>query len=497
MPQPKFGHLDIVTFFISNGADVNEENDEGQIPIHGAASGGHMKVMEYLIQQGSDVNKGDAKSSTPLNAAVQNGHIGAVKYLMTEGAKDTRFEGLTPLYIAAQYDHIDVVNFLVFNGFDVNERNECGKSPLHAGCYNGNMDIVKALVQHNANVNEQDHDGWTPLHAAAQEGHQDIVDYLTLNGADMNLKDIDGLTPLQVSANEGHLNAIEGISPCTGDLDGEETGDPRSRDHHNLIEGGNVTITIKDEYMQSRTGKLKSKVDNEEEGNDCTQADNAERGADELSSKNFSTKTHDDDKDAAHPNTNKQLSPRRGDPNAEDTGDPLSEGRFYGAKHLATGSYAKKKVIQIKEADKQSRTGHLASQTDNAEEGNDCTQADNTKTGADEPSLKNLSRRTHEKGGNGEHNPFIHAKLKYPDKGEQDPMLDQIEAISSLGTMKRDTTTNGTDCSSPRAPQTWQYIGFDPNNLQTVETGGHHSDEPESKCHSLIDENRKMRVSDY
>ena len=112
-----------------------------------------------------------------------------------------------------------MVNFLVSSGYDVNVRNERGKSPLHAACYNGNMDIVKLLVHHNANINEQDHDGWTPLEAAAQEGHQDIVDYLTLNGADMDVKDIDGFTPLHAAVNAGHRHAIEGISSGRGQQD--------------------------------------------------------------------------------------------------------------------------------------------------------------------------------------------------------------------------------------------------------------------------------------
>ncbi|XP_011669521.2 uncharacterized protein LOC105440733 [Strongylocentrotus purpuratus] len=74
-------------------------------------------------------------------------------------------------------------------------------------------------------------------------------------------------------------------------------------------------------------------------------------------------------------------------------------------------------------------------------------------------------------------------------------MLDQIEAIQSPGTMKRDTTTNGTDRSSPHGPETWQYSEFDPPYLQTIETDGHPSEKPESRCHSLIYGNREMRES--
>ena len=153
--------------------------------------------------------------------------------------------------------------------------------------------------------------------------------------------------------------------------------------------------------------------------------------------------------------------------------------------------------MTMKDADRQSRPGQLASQVDNADEGNDCIQADNLKRGADEPCLKSLPTRTHgdDKGGNGKHNPFIHAKLKYPDKDEQNPLLGQMKAMKSPVTKKGHTTTNGTDCSSPHGSQTWQYSGFDPPSIQTMVTYGHPSKEPESRFHSLIDEH--MRVSGY
>ena len=147
----------------------------------------------------------------------------------------------------------------------------------------------------------------------------------------------------------------------------------------------------------------------------------------------------------------------------------------------------------MKDGHTQSRARQLASQVDNVEGGYDCAQADNSRRGAGEPSLKSLPTRTNgdEKGDNEEQNPFIQAKLKYPDKS------DRLKAITCPVTRKRRTTTNGTDCSSSRGAQTWQYSGFDPPYLQTMEADGHPPEEPGTRCHSLIDENRKIRVSGY
>ena len=38
-----FVHLDVVKILVSNGADVNEKDDKGMIPLHGAATRGHIR----------------------------------------------------------------------------------------------------------------------------------------------------------------------------------------------------------------------------------------------------------------------------------------------------------------------------------------------------------------------------------------------------------------------------------------------------------------------
>nr|XP_054753888.1 ankyrin repeat domain-containing protein 50-like [Lytechinus pictus] len=202
-----FGHLEVLEFFISNGAEVNEEHDNGRIPLHVAAINGNMKIMEYLIQQGSGVNKADRKGGTPFNAAIQYGHLDAVKYLMAKGAKQNRYDGMTPLYAAAQFGHSDIVKFFILNGADANEEHEEGMIPLHGAASGGHLDIMEYLIQEGSDMNKACSKGWTPFNAAIQYGHLDAVKYLIDKGAKQSM--YAGMTPLYIAAQAGHLDIVQ------------------------------------------------------------------------------------------------------------------------------------------------------------------------------------------------------------------------------------------------------------------------------------------------
>jgi ankyrin repeat protein len=55
-----------VEYLVDHGADVNAKNENGETPLHYAASNGHLPIVQYLVQHGANMNIGTWKGETPL-----------------------------------------------------------------------------------------------------------------------------------------------------------------------------------------------------------------------------------------------------------------------------------------------------------------------------------------------------------------------------------------------------------------------------------------------
>ena len=131
----KKGHLQIIEYLISKGADVNEEHKDGLHVIHYAAMFGHLDIVQYLVErQNIDVNiKGTFISNikTPLHFACKFGYLPIVEYLISKGANIEAKDELeqTPLHYASDYGIIDIVKYLVSKGANKNAKDFTFKTP--------------------------------------------------------------------------------------------------------------------------------------------------------------------------------------------------------------------------------------------------------------------------------------------------------------------------------------------------------------------------------
>ena len=187
------GTVDEVKDFIEkNGVDVNTRTKVSlkvgykdfthksryTTLLHIAAYNPEVEVLKYLISQGADVNAKDNDGETPLHHTVFNSNIEVLKYLVSQGvdvnAKNNN--GRTPLHLAANFSRDpEVLKYLVSQGADINAKDNDGETPVHCTAYNRDVEVLKYLISQGADVNAQDRFGRTLLSRASTEEKRRIL----------------------------------------------------------------------------------------------------------------------------------------------------------------------------------------------------------------------------------------------------------------------------------------------------------------------------------
>lgn len=140
------GDLDDVTAAVGQDPSlVNSRFPDGSTPLLMAVYGGHLEVVKYLVSRGADIN-----------------------------AFDTTYR-YTPLHAAAYVDNTDIAEYLVSKGADVDVKTAAGETPLYLAANSGNVDLVKTLISYGADVGAKSSDGKTPLAVAEEAGNQPLI----------------------------------------------------------------------------------------------------------------------------------------------------------------------------------------------------------------------------------------------------------------------------------------------------------------------------------
>ncbi len=80
--------LGTVRAFLSHGVGVNTvEHSSWRTALHGGAVCGDTRILSYLLSQGADINAVDRYGDSPLELATSRDHQKAVQFLTMRGAK--------------------------------------------------------------------------------------------------------------------------------------------------------------------------------------------------------------------------------------------------------------------------------------------------------------------------------------------------------------------------------------------------------------------------
>ncbi|NWV64199.1 MYPT2 phosphatase, partial [Malurus elegans] len=197
-------NLDMVKFLVENGANVNQQDNEGWTPLHAVASCGYLNIAEYLISHGANVAAVNSEGEVPSDIAEE----AAMKDLLLEQVKKQGVDLDLSRKEEEQQMLQDARQWLNSGKIEDIKQPRTGATALHVAAAKGYAEVMRLLIQAGFNLNVQDNDGWTPLHAAAHWGVKEACSILAEALCDMDIRNKLGQTPFDV-ADEGLVEHLE------------------------------------------------------------------------------------------------------------------------------------------------------------------------------------------------------------------------------------------------------------------------------------------------
>ena len=190
----EFGNFNRIESLLSEGANVNFCNLDGETALHKAATYNNAQCLWLLILSGADVNVENCKGETPLAQAAYYNSVMCVHLLIKGGAdvnSTSYIKQFTPLFNATFKGNKECIKMLLKAGADVNISDIDGNTPLLCTVYNGLWRETTLLLDTGADVNACDNSGYTALTTAVSSNNIQCVRILLKSGAYVNKYNIN------------------------------------------------------------------------------------------------------------------------------------------------------------------------------------------------------------------------------------------------------------------------------------------------------------------
>ncbi|XP_021365013.1 transient receptor potential cation channel subfamily A member 1-like isoform X2 [Mizuhopecten yessoensis] len=268
------GHLNVVDFIVTSGAEINLQNKNGDTALHLAVEGEHADVIGYLLKQSAKTTLLNEVFMAPIHLAVDGGKIKALESLLKFSTADVILKGeggFTPLHYCASKDRDECAKLLLqygarpcmtcshgFYPIHVAAKSAAAKTlevlikhvenlgytreqvlsftdkannmPLHAAVNGGDIEAVRVCIAAGAAVDAQQEDKSTPLHFACAQGSVELIKIMqelqpTRFSRALTSNDVLKMTPLHRAALFNHVNVVEYLLKQGAEIDAQDSQD--------------------------------------------------------------------------------------------------------------------------------------------------------------------------------------------------------------------------------------------------------------------------------
>ncbi|XP_074549498.1 protein phosphatase 1 regulatory subunit 12C isoform X2 [Halichoeres trimaculatus] len=242
------GSMEIVSFLLDNGANVNQVDSEGWTPLHVAASCGYPDIAEFLLQKGASLSAVNCDGDVPLDIVLDETTESLLQdYTLKQGVD---------LEAAKRREEEQIMTDArtwLNEGLPSDIRHpKTGATPLHVAAAKGYIEALKILCQCGLDVSAVDFDGWTPLHAAAHWGQGDACRVLAEQLCNMEARSNAGQTPFDI-ADESVEELLEELSQKQANWRNEQSISERQNPP------GSTTANTQNKRRRSSVCRMSSK----------------------------------------------------------------------------------------------------------------------------------------------------------------------------------------------------------------------------------------------
>ncbi|XP_061833092.1 protein phosphatase 1 regulatory subunit 12C [Nerophis lumbriciformis] len=240
--------MEMVSFLLEYGANVNQVDSEGWTPLHVAASCGYRDIADFLLRNSASLSAVNCDGDVPVDIALDETTEALLQeYTLRQGVDLEAVKRLEEEQITS-----DARTWLI-EGPPTDVRHpRTGATPLHVAAAKGYLEALKLLCQCGLDVSAMDFDGWTPLHAAAHWGQGEACHILTEQMCNMEARSNTGQTPLDV-ADESVEELLEDLAQKQANWRNEQS----IRDRQN--QQGATTASTQNKRRRSSVCRMSSR----------------------------------------------------------------------------------------------------------------------------------------------------------------------------------------------------------------------------------------------